>query len=579
MWRSKARSLLLRSLHSHTRSQSQAPRKTLALSPIPRPHLLPSRLIRNPSFFSSQHDASSPSDEAPDPGEASSWTPEEPEGSNGTPPWDLEDHDDKGAAFGEITQEPADSSPLEVEGDGDGAQVATAEISPELIKSVVSILKGGEEEAIESSLDKLEPTLSEEFVVKVIEASDGVGGKNLIGFYKRALEMEESVKTSRAMELLVLSVKSSPELGKKEAYMLWDLVKELGKEIGVLSTEMLNELISIFWQLGKAKAGFEVFNKFNEFGCSHDADSYYYTIQALGKRSMFDSAWSVCEKMLSCGNLPNREKIGEIITFFCKGKKAKEAHLVYLMAKEKNLSPPRSSLDFLICGLARNDGTVSLAFELLEDYPKGSFKYANKTYGAVVKSLCRVKKTLEAKSLLLKMVESGPAPGNASFNYVINALSKGGELEDALALMKVMESRGLRPDVYTYTVVMSGYAKGGLMDEAYRIFCEAKKRHGKLSPATYHVLTRGYCKMEEFDKALEIMKEMKVNGVQPNADEYNKMIQSLCLKALDWRSAENLLEEMKESGMYLKGATRSLVAAVREIEEEETQPEEVSIEA
>ena len=101
-------------------------------------------------------------------------------------------------------------------------------------------------------------------------------------------------------------------------------------------------------------------------------------------------------------------------------------------------------------------------------------------------------------------------------------------------------------------MIMSGYAKGGMIDEAH-----------------YHILICAYCKMEEFEKALECLKEMKKDGVQPNVDEYNKLIQSLCLKAMDWRTAEKLLEEMEGSGLYLKGITRSLIAAVKELEMEE----------
>lgn len=57
-------------------------------------------------------------------------------------------------------------------------------------------------------------------------------------------------------------------------------------------------------------------------------------------------------------------------------------------------------------------------------------------------------------------------------------------------------------------------------------------------------------------------------GVHASADEYEKLIQSLCLKALDWERAEKLPEEMerKKKGLYLKGITRALVRAVKETE-------------
>jgi pentatricopeptide repeat protein len=84
----------------------------------------------------------------------------------------------------------------------------------------------------------------------------------------------------------------------------------------------------------------------------------------------------------------------------------------------------------------------------------------------------------------------------------------------------------------------------------------------------YHTIIRGYCKLERFDEALELLTEMKDFGVRASADEYEKLIQSLCLKALDWERAEKLQEEMKEKGLHLKGITRALVTAVKETEKE-----------
>ncbi|KAK9274728.1 hypothetical protein L1049_021979 [Liquidambar formosana] len=192
-----------------------------------------------------------------------------------------------------------------------------------------------------------------------------------------------------------------------------------------------------------------------------------------------------------------------------------------------------------------------------------------------MRGLCRIKNVEEAKKLLFKMIDAGPLPGNAVFNSLINALSKAGDMEEAKEMMKLMESRGLKPDVYTYSVIMSGYVKGGQMEDACKVLSEAKKKHTKLTPVTYHILIRGYCKLEEFDKALKLFSEMKDFGVQPNTDEYNKLIQSLCLKALNWGMAEKLLEEMKENGLHLNGITRGLIRAVKEMEEEGVETREI----
>ncbi|KAJ4719222.1 Pentatricopeptide repeat [Melia azedarach] len=253
--------------------------------------------------------------------------------------------------------------------------------------------------------------------------------------------------------------------------------------------------------------------------------------------------------MIETGSMPHSEEVGKIISWFCKGSKSKEAFLVYTLAKEKNKYPPQSAVNFLISSLCQKDETVKLALEMLDDFSGEAQKYAIKPFSSVIGSLCRMKDVDGAKTLLFKMISEGPPPGNAVFNYVISAHSKAGDMKQAIEIMKLMKTRGLKPDVYSYTVVMSGYANGGQMEEACKILYEAKKNHSRLSSVTYHTLIRGYCKLEEFDKALKLLNEMKDVGIQPNVDEYNKLMQSLCLKALDWRAAEKLLKDMKLKGV------------------------------
>ncbi|XP_015165832.1 pentatricopeptide repeat-containing protein At3g02650, mitochondrial isoform X3 [Solanum tuberosum] len=458
----------------------------------------------------------------------------------------------------------------------------------EKLESVLSLLQssGNIDGSVESSLEEIGLSLNEELVVRVLE-TPYVPGENLISFFKWVLKKPEFVVTSRAVELLVTAIC----IRGRNVYALWDMVKEIGeKNKGILSGEILNELIALLSRLGKGKAAFEIFNKFGDLGCAPNADTYYFTIEALSRRSIYDWASTVCEKMLNADMLPGAEKVGKIVSFLCKGNKSRDAHLVYLSAKEKNINLPVSSIKLLISSLCRKDEGVNLAMEMLDEFPKEERKHAIKSFSHVINGLCRAndvtgEKQLrsycsedieEAKNLLLKMIDAGPPPGNAVFNTVINALSKKGEMGEARKLLKVMEGRGLKPDVYTYSVIMSGYTKGGEMEEACKILNEAKKKHSNLSPVTYHTIIRGYCKLEQYDKALELLGEMKEYGVQPNADEYNKFIQSLCLKALDWTTAEKLLEEMKENGVHLNAITKGLVRAVKELEQEEVGTNEIT---
>ncbi|KAL7155829.1 hypothetical protein ABFS83_03G101900 [Erythranthe nasuta] len=457
------------------------------------------------------------------------------------------------------------------------------ENDPEKVETLLSLLQssGTANGSLESDFERMNLGLNDDLVLKVLE-TQYIPGENLMCFFSWILKKPEFKLTTVMLDAFVSAI--CTENRRTEAYALWDLVNEVGdKENGLVSTKSLNSLIEVFSRLGKAKAAFDVLNKFEELGCVPNADTYYSTLEVLCKRSFYTWACSVCEKMLSADKLPDAERVGKIISSLCKGGMMKDAHLVYLYAKDKKICPPQSSIDFLIGSLSRieragkgsekeidkelDKQNVSSALEMLNDYPAEKRKYAIKPFSSVINKMCWIEDVEGAKKLLLKMVESGPHPGNAVFNCVINGLAKAGDIKESLYLIKVMKSRGLKPDVYTYSVIMSSYARGGEMEKACKIFAEAKKNHSKLTTVTYHTLIRGFCKLEQFDKAVDLLREMKKHGVHPNHDEYNKMIKSLCLKALDWETAAKLEKKMRKNGLILNGRTRALISAVKELDE------------
>jgi len=64
--------------------------------------------------------------------------------------------------------------------------------------------------------------------------------------------------------------------------------------------------------------------------------------------------------MLDAGMLPESEKVGKIIWLFCKGRREKEAHIVYLTAKEKNKCPPQRAVNLLISWSFKGGGNSRL---------------------------------------------------------------------------------------------------------------------------------------------------------------------------------------------------------------------------
>ncbi|CAH9111186.1 unnamed protein product [Cuscuta epithymum] len=447
----------------------------------------------------------------------------------------------------------------------------------EKLEKLLSLLQssGVVDGSLETSLEEIGLNITTDHVMKVLE-TEYVPGENLIEFFSWASRKAGVVVTTHMLESLTKVICSGERM--RDAYALWGLLKDLEeKETGVLNADILNSLIAFFARFGKGKAAYEVFNKFEDFCCEPNSDTYYFTIEALSRRKIYDWACSVCLKMLVAQKLPEPCKLGNIIYFLSKGKEARDAHLVYAAAKEKSISLPQTTIISLIKSLCEKDEDVQFALEVVRDFSTKERKKAIQSFSSVIKGLCRIKEFQEAKRLLLSMINEGPPPSNGVFNTIITALSKqGNNMKEAIEVLKMMEGRGLKPDVYTYTVIISGYVKMCEMEKAYKVLGEAKKKITKLSTATYHTLIRGFCKLEQFDKALGLFSEMKGDGVQPNHDEYNKLIQSLCLNSLDWEKAEELLDEMKANGLHLNAITKGLIRAVKEIEQEEVEKMEIT---
>ncbi|XP_031129748.1 pentatricopeptide repeat-containing protein At3g02650, mitochondrial-like [Ipomoea triloba] len=188
-----------------------------------------------------------------------------------------------------------------------------------------------EEGSLESSLEDIGLNVDKEHIIKVLETKY-IPGENLIEFFSWASRRPGMALSTTMVEMLTRAICSGETM--RDAYALWNLLKELGeKEIGVLSTHILNELISFFSRFAKGKAAYEVFNKFGDFGCEPNSDTYYFTIEAVSRRKIYDWASSVSEKMLGAQKLPDSCRVGKIISFLCKGDKARDAHLVYMAAK------------------------------------------------------------------------------------------------------------------------------------------------------------------------------------------------------------------------------------------------------
>ncbi|XP_056697084.1 pentatricopeptide repeat-containing protein At3g53700, chloroplastic [Spinacia oleracea] len=250
------------------------------------------------------------------------------------------------------------------------------------------------------------------------------------------------------------------------------LIENLGEEkrnsnsnsLGIVTTRILNKLINAFGYYEDDKSGIEILNKFPDFKCFPDLNSYSNVVFcARGSQS---EAWEL--QMFQ--NIVNRlhygiqrdsvddESVYWIIDMYCKLDKPKLAHAIYEAAKEK--TPPKSVHQLIHC-LSKHDETLCLAVDMLAGLSTSA--NATSAFSSVILGLCRKGHIEEAMQIAMGMLLEDQSPEFQAFYHLIISLCTAGNMEDALALLELREeqSGGLNPAAYR--LIVSGY---GRMEQA-----------------------------------------------------------------------------------------------------------------
>ncbi|KAH1242435.1 Pentatricopeptide repeat-containing protein, mitochondrial [Glycine max] len=140
---------------------------------------------------------------------------------------------------------------------------------------------------------------------------------------------------------------------------------------------------------------------------------------------------------------PGAEKVHAILSWLCNGKKAKEAHEVYVVATEKGKLPLVNVVSFLVLKLCGEDETVKSALEILEYIPE------EKTYSKAGEMGKAVEMTRwkRLRRSWQKKKKKHVKLGSVMFHTLIRGYCKLEQFDEALKLLGEMKDYGVRPSV------------------------------------------------------------------------------------------------------------------------------------
>lgn len=451
--------------------------------------------------------------------------------------------------------------------------------SDEDAEKVVSLLeKNMETEELVAELQTLDLILNKKLVIEVIE-TPAVKMMQIISFVQWAFKQPGYVP-SRHEFITLFSVMHKKEKGGVKLELLRSLIEETAENHeGVIDNSVLNALIHYLCRSERAKEALEVLELFDKFKCELGSNSYYLTIRGLCMCSLYDDAWSVFEAMEKAGHFPSASISSKIIRLFCKGKRPNEAHAIYLKVFENKKCTRHLAIYALVRSLCIVAETPEVAAEIIKsiknEKKKSNAKHVRHSCLVLIQSFCKKQLIEEAQAIVSWMISIGMSPDNSIYNAVITGLCKAEMPDEAMALLEEMRSKHHKPDIYAYNVIMSSYAKAGEMEKACDVFSKAENADIKFHSFTYQILIDGFCRLGNLEKAHHYFSELKKSGRCPNTESYSKLIRACCIKSFDWRTAQTLLNEMEKRGFSPSGYTRSLVPAMKELEEKALQEKQV----
>ncbi|KAE8702764.1 Pentatricopeptide repeat-containing protein [Hibiscus syriacus] len=263
----------------------------------------------------------------------------------------------------------------------------------------------------------------------------------------------------------------------------------------------------------------QFFNWVQKMGFPHDAQSFFFMIEILGKGRNLNAARNLLlsiEKR-SNGSVKLEHKFfNSLIRSYGRAGLFQEAIQVFETMKSIGVSPSVVSFNNLLSILLKRG------------------------------------RTNMAKSVFDEMLSTfGVTPDVYTFNILIKGFCMNSMVDEGFRFFKEMEHFKCGPDVVTYNTIVDGLCRAGKVGIAYNVVKGMSKKSLDLNPnvVTYTTLVRGYCMKQDIDEALAVFQEMICKGLKPNKITYNTLIKGLSvLQKFD--KIKEILEGMGEYGRF-----------------------------
>ncbi|XP_065878940.1 small ribosomal subunit protein mS86 (rPPR1)-like [Euphorbia lathyris] len=206
---------------------------------------------------------------------------------------------------------------------------------------------------------------------------------------------------------------------------------------------------------------------------------------------------------------PNLETYNNVAKAFCQSGSSSSCYSVLAEMDRKGMKPNTTTFQHLISGFYMDDKEedVGKVLEMMKEKYKIGQNVA--TYNIRIKSLCKLKRSAEAKALLDKMLSRTMKPNADTFSNLIFGFCVEGNLEEAQSMFRNMVSRGCKPDAVCYFTLVHYLCKGEDFEPALTLCQESMEKGWFPNYGTMKSLVNGLARVGKVEHAKELVRKMK----------------------------------------------------------------------
>ncbi|XP_062017156.1 small ribosomal subunit protein mS86 (rPPR1)-like [Rosa rugosa] len=208
------------------------------------------------------------------------------------------------------------------------------------------------------------------------------------------------------------------------------------------------------------------------------------------------------------GIQPNLDTYNCVLKSLSESGSTGSAYSVLAEMERRRIKPDGNTFGHLLSGFYSEERfeDVGNVINLMEKY---GFQPGLDTYNVRVRSLCKLKKSMEAEALLDGMLGRGIKPNAVTFCHLILGFCKEGNLEKGKKMFEKMVERGFKPDCNCYYTLVYYSCTGGDFESALRFAKESIEKNWVPNFATMRLLVDGLVSIGKVAEARQLIGQMK----------------------------------------------------------------------